>query len=287
MKLLLFYLCLLFCSQTIYAVHQKVLLKDVNVLTLQQGQFTTGRRGSPVPQLKCVGGTAWREADKIQTVQCTNTGFDGRDYNWKCEAQMDKALKFGKVAVSCEGYDYPDDSYVLVGSCGLEYTLDYTGHQTIPNVQPPRVHQRITTTTTHYNTEDALVTLFTVFFALICMVFVVSCCCTPTPSRVYIPPVNPDMPPRVYGPMDRYVVPISPVTPVVVTQPSTTSSFVDGMIVGSALSHRNVPTHTHTETIISDSGSYSPGPFSRRDTSSYSTSDNTHTSTGYGGTNRR
>jgi hypothetical protein len=28
--------------------------------------------------------------------------------------------------VLCEGYDYPDDPYILAGSCGLEYTLELT-----------------------------------------------------------------------------------------------------------------------------------------------------------------
>jgi len=39
---------------------------------------------------------------------------------------MDSNLKFGNIEVSCEGYDHPDDPYVLRGSCGLEYTLEYT-----------------------------------------------------------------------------------------------------------------------------------------------------------------
>ena len=34
--------------------------------------------------------------------------------------------RFGNVEVVCEGYDYPDDPFILKGSCGLEYTLDYT-----------------------------------------------------------------------------------------------------------------------------------------------------------------
>jgi hypothetical protein len=36
----------------------KVLLRDVQVLTLKSGQMTTGRRSSPVPQMKCIGGSA-------------------------------------------------------------------------------------------------------------------------------------------------------------------------------------------------------------------------------------
>ena len=34
--------------------HQKMRLRDVEVLTLREGDMTTGRRGSPVAQLACV-----------------------------------------------------------------------------------------------------------------------------------------------------------------------------------------------------------------------------------------
>lgn len=33
-------------------------LKDIPILTLQYGKMTTARRLLPIPQLKCVGGTA-------------------------------------------------------------------------------------------------------------------------------------------------------------------------------------------------------------------------------------
>ena len=44
---------------------------------------------------------------------------------------MDNMFRFGNIEVVCEGYDYPDDPYITKGSCGLEYTLDYTmeGHE--------------------------------------------------------------------------------------------------------------------------------------------------------------
>jgi hypothetical protein len=32
---------------------------------------------------------------------------------------MPKKYKFGKLSVSCEGYAYPDDPYILAGSCGV------------------------------------------------------------------------------------------------------------------------------------------------------------------------
>ncbi len=57
----------------------RVRLADVSVLTLRQGAMTTGRRSSPVPQIKCVGGTASGRFSPV-TVQCYNRGFDGSDY---------------------------------------------------------------------------------------------------------------------------------------------------------------------------------------------------------------
>ena len=39
---------------------------------------------------------------------------------------MDNLYRFGEIEVVCEGYDYPEDPYITKGSCGLEYTLEYT-----------------------------------------------------------------------------------------------------------------------------------------------------------------
>ena len=37
---------------------QRILLRDLSVVTLQRGGITQGRRSAGVPQLTCVGGTA-------------------------------------------------------------------------------------------------------------------------------------------------------------------------------------------------------------------------------------
>ncbi|KAH7986005.1 hypothetical protein HPB52_025267 [Rhipicephalus sanguineus] len=106
---------------------KKVKLKDVEVLTLRQGQYTTGRRSSPVPQLTCLGGSAGCQ-NAPAVVQCYNRGSDGYSTQWECKADMSKSQKFGTVEVTCEGYDYADDEYILAGSCGLEYRLEKTGY---------------------------------------------------------------------------------------------------------------------------------------------------------------
>ncbi|KAG1683984.1 Store-operated calcium entry-associated regulatory factor [Nymphon striatum] len=109
------------------AVHgsSKVRLRDINVLTLYSGKMTTYRRTSALSQLNCVGGSANCQYTP-QVVQCYNRGSDGFDVQWECKADMDYSYQFGKIEVACEGYDYPEDEYVLKGSCGLEYTLDLT-----------------------------------------------------------------------------------------------------------------------------------------------------------------
>ncbi|XP_056136033.1 store-operated calcium entry-associated regulatory factor isoform X2 [Lampris incognitus] len=103
-----------------------VLLRDVQVVTLYKGRYTTARRSSPVPQLQCAGGSAGCGAFIPEVVQCQNKGWDGVDVQWECRTDMDNAYRFGHIELNCEGYSHPDDSYVLKGSCGLEYTLELT-----------------------------------------------------------------------------------------------------------------------------------------------------------------
>ena len=47
---------------------------------------------------------------------------------WQCSAELDDSVKLGRTDVTCEGYDYPEDPYVLAGSCGVQYTLESTGN---------------------------------------------------------------------------------------------------------------------------------------------------------------
>ncbi|XP_038125574.1 store-operated calcium entry-associated regulatory factor [Cyprinodon tularosa] len=118
---------LLVFFETTYGWNQdSVLLRDVQALTLYRNRYTTARRSSPVPQLKCVGGSAGCHAFIPEVVQCVNKGWDGVDVQWECKADLDNAYRFGRIEVSCEGYNHPSDDYILKGSCGLEFTLELT-----------------------------------------------------------------------------------------------------------------------------------------------------------------
>ena len=77
-----------------------------------------------------------------QTVKCYNRGLDGFDiqvnsikpkksfceifsiFKWECIGDLDKNLEFGLLRMSCEGFDFAKDPYILDGSCGLDYTIE-------------------------------------------------------------------------------------------------------------------------------------------------------------------
>ncbi|KAH9413300.1 Store-operated calcium entry-associated regulatory factor [Dermatophagoides pteronyssinus] len=100
----------------------RVLLKDIQALTFQSGTSTKSRRSSPIQQLTCTGG-GHCDSVQLSTVQCYNRGSDGQSIQWECKADMPNRYKFGQLDVSCEGYDSPEDEYILAGSCGLRYTI--------------------------------------------------------------------------------------------------------------------------------------------------------------------
>lgn len=104
-----------------------ILLSKVKTLTVRAGKQTTARRVSSIPQLKCIGGNA-RPLYEVDVMQCKNTGSDygDEDVQWSCKASLPPEFKLGSTDVICEGYDSPDDPYVLKGSCGVEYRLVLT-----------------------------------------------------------------------------------------------------------------------------------------------------------------
>ncbi|KAH7726142.1 hypothetical protein AAVH_06330 [Aphelenchoides avenae] len=122
MTFLPFFLALL---QLKAAQLDRVLLRDVQELTLHRDAHTTGVRSVPMPQLLRVGGTA-QGLFAPNVVQCYNRASDGVGVQWECKALLPAKFRFGKISVSCEGYDYPGDPYILAGSCGLKYELDYS-----------------------------------------------------------------------------------------------------------------------------------------------------------------
>jgi hypothetical protein len=61
-------------------------------------------------------------------MRCKNSGadYDENSIQWTCTASLPEEFKLGSTDVICEGYDYPEDPYILKGSCGVEYRLILT-----------------------------------------------------------------------------------------------------------------------------------------------------------------
>lgn len=104
-----------------------VLLSKIRTLTLSASKSTSHRRTAAIPQLTCVGGNARGRYD-VDVMRCTNSGseYDAEDIQWTCKASLPPEFKLGGTEVVCEGYDSPEDPFVLKGSCGVEYRLVLT-----------------------------------------------------------------------------------------------------------------------------------------------------------------
>ena len=130
MKLPISLICLLLSALSPSSARkqpEKVLLSNIRSLTLRSGLKTSHNRVTPIPQLKCTGGTAKGLYD-IDVLRCKNGGssYDDADVEWTCTASLPAEFKLGSTDVICEGFNGPDDRYVLKGSCGVEYRLMLT-----------------------------------------------------------------------------------------------------------------------------------------------------------------
>ncbi len=243
-------LLFLAASSLVLGAHERILLKDIQVLTLRNGAFTTGRRNSPIPQLQCQNCHDDAARKVVDTIQCRNVGFDGRDVNWKCETEIDKHWKLGRTEVSCEGYESPDDPFVLAGSCAIEYHLIHTPPQPThrPQVQQHKTvygsggstrYQEPTFRTISkedvvvqptYPTSEYVALVIVILGTLAICAATVLCCIwcdkhTPSVNYVHIPQASPAYP-TVHVPpspiyMPGYYAP-SPPPPVVVHRTTTT-----------------------------------------------------------------
>ena len=72
-------------------------------------------------QLKCKengrGLCSFYSPDK---VVCTNTAY-GKGVAWDCKAKLSHSIKFESTEVFCQ---HRGSEYIVVGSCGLRYTLE-------------------------------------------------------------------------------------------------------------------------------------------------------------------
>jgi len=104
----------------------RIALASIPAITFYKDSLTTARRTAPITQLVCLGKPCATYQPEV--VRCRNIGGSGINVDWKCEADLPSSLRFGKVEVSCEGWNGPGDPYVMKGSCSLEYHLAQLPH---------------------------------------------------------------------------------------------------------------------------------------------------------------
>ncbi|UZP43931.1 hypothetical protein NXS19_011743 [Fusarium pseudograminearum] len=115
-------------------------LSDVKSLTLRgNGAMTNHRRVGAIPQLRCVSKKALCEIYDMDVMRCTNdgAGWGDEDVQWSCTASLPEELKLTTTDVICEGYNSPDDPYVLKGSCGVEYRVALTRRASVVTPTSP------------------------------------------------------------------------------------------------------------------------------------------------------
>ena len=57
-------------------------------------------------------------------VKCRRDGLDDRGQDeWMCEAYT--SVRLHDVNVTCEGFNHDEDDFILPGSCGLQYSLEF------------------------------------------------------------------------------------------------------------------------------------------------------------------
>ena len=121
-----------------------VRLRDVDALVFRAGEDVVDTRTHEVlPRLQCAYNPLGDDSVLPSAVMCENRGVDDRGtVVWKCSAELDDALRFDNVQVSCEGYSHPGDEYVREGSCVLKYTLALSSAAAHTQQPQPEHHRR-------------------------------------------------------------------------------------------------------------------------------------------------
>ena len=104
-------MCIVFVTVTCTRYSDKVLLRDIEVLTLHDGQYTTGRRSSRVPQVKekvilifmCPSSLdmIWEHLHWVASVNvdCCFLRFNGFFQTWCKGLNFDTLLSSKKISL--------------------------------------------------------------------------------------------------------------------------------------------------------------------------------------------
>lgn len=164
------------CSVSARGAHSAVQYDALTKLYFFADDMTTGRRNAPVLQLEQFDS----DEQLFARATCTRSSASSP---WQCTAEPKPGFaaqvaesSFDRLDVQCEGFDWPDDPDVLVGSCALRYSLVQEpaeiGACCMPDVEAytttTTVEETVETTThsSHIATSDWLEVLIVLLVAL-------------------------------------------------------------------------------------------------------------------------
>lgn len=113
----------------------------------------------------------------LLTPYTVHSDYGDDDVSWSCTADVPGYFRLGSTDVICEGYDHPEDPYVLRGSCGVEYRLQLTnlGHEKFGN--PMSISEGI------YQLGSNVASILAVGLALLCVAVALRACLGGSPTR--------------------------------------------------------------------------------------------------------
>ena len=116
-------LYLIFISLLAGACHaqESVPMRDIEILRLHANEKTAHRRVDAVSQVRCRGFRCRHYHN--DDVVCKNRGWDGTQVIWECRTRLKEGYILTDATVECEGYKYKGDPNVLIGSCGVIFSV--------------------------------------------------------------------------------------------------------------------------------------------------------------------
>jgi len=101
-------------------VFHRVRMDHLRMLEFTRDERAISKHGAGPMQLECVGGRAWFDRYRLDKALCTR-----QENDWVCETEVVHGYTISNVKVVCEGYDSPNDAFVVDGSCNMQYEIEH------------------------------------------------------------------------------------------------------------------------------------------------------------------
>ncbi|KAI0077312.1 hypothetical protein K474DRAFT_1661945 [Panus rudis PR-1116 ss-1] len=157
---------------------QRIAFATIRSLSFYRDYKALNKNGgaSVYLQTHCLGKTCQWDAPSV--VHCDKVDITDlkRDATWKCRAELPEATYFENATITCLDWLYPNDPYVVRGSCRLQYHLERVSlaPDTPTKILPIDKANDITPPVSEYGAEhywSSLAVFCALILALVCYRF--------------------------------------------------------------------------------------------------------------------